>query len=721
MYANFRRFSVSFAPEKGTFSIFYEGMGEIVREGRIAQLLSVREPQVTLADYAAPVLSVKREDSFSELTVSWSGAAMNRQNVSLSFTLTAKDVTVYVGGEGTAKVALEGLLRWGAHDQKETMAVSLNGSSRVLRAAYGPAAGTQDNALFDRDTDAALIFGTSGRFRMRYDWDADCYAFAMNTMGQDYGRAFTIRVEKDVYARRFDIDYRKLPENSAFRTPPVGWMTWYAVQFDAGEKTVLENTKWQAENLKKYGADTIWVDWEWYHRDFSSTGPEGVDMYHPDPVSYPHGLAYVAEKIKEAGFIPALWVGPTCDPTENEEIRACPDVVLSRQPAWCGQYFLDPTHPKFLAEMLPRMLRQAPEWGYRAIKWDCLPGTAWVVDEHHDETADPALSTREAMLNMFRKAREILGEDYYMLYCSGSTERDMELACSCFHAMRIGGDIFRWQEFISQCIDRVFKYYMLHTVVCNNDPDNVVLREKVNTYDQALTRAAFVSLTGLPFTLGDNLPQLPEDRVELLRRSIPPVPAHPMDIRTGKSDGKTVIVDLNIERPDLRGTVADVINLSTELSTVRVSLKADLGLDDGAYYVYDYWNRQVLGVFTEDFEVELRPCASRIFSVKPALEQPQVLSTSRHIAQGALDILRVRWDAEKQALIGTSQGIGGEPYEIVVCTASELRVFREGNHTGTGEIESLGGGVWRCTFRPAQDGPFDWEIAFTPKIRHTLD
>ena len=76
MYANFRRFSVSFDPKKGTFSIYYDGMGEIVREGRIAQLLSVREPQVTLEDYAPPVLSVKREDSFSELTVSWSGAAM---------------------------------------------------------------------------------------------------------------------------------------------------------------------------------------------------------------------------------------------------------------------------------------------------------------------------------------------------------------------------------------------------------------------------------------------------------------------------------------------------------------------------------------------------------------------------------------------------------------------------------------------------------------------
>ena len=717
MYINFRRYSLSFDLDKNRFSVWYDGMGEIVREVGIVELVSKREPQVTLADYAAPVAQVSRGDSSAELTVTWSGAAMNRQDVSLRFTLSKNGVTMFVGGEGTACVRFAGRVHWGDHDQKETMAVNLNGATRSLRSAYGPAASALDNALFDRDTDRAVVFGTSGKFRLRYDWQADCYAFSLDTMGWDFARAFSIRVERDVYARKFDIDYKKLNPNSTFRTPPVGWMTWYSVQFDAGEKTVLENTAWQKEHLKKYGADTIWVDWEWYHRDFSSVGADDLDMYHPDPVSYPHGLAYVAEKIAEAGFIPALWVGPTCDPRKNEMIERYPEAVLAHQPAWCGQYYLDPTHPKFLEEMLPRMLKQPLDWGYKAVKWDCLPNTAVVCDEQHDSKADPNASSREAMLGAFRKAREVLGPDYYMLYCAGVSERDMDLACAVFDAARIGGDIFRWEEFISQCVDKVFKYYMLHTVVCNNDPDNVVLREKFNTYDQALTRAAFVSLTGLPFTLGDNLPDLPEERVELLRRSIPPVPAHPMDIRSTASDGRTVIVNLAVERPDMRYNAVDVVNLSTEPATVRVSLGADLGLDEGPYLVYDYWNRAFLGAYAEDFEVELKPCASRIFAVKRAQAEPQVLSTSRHISQGALDIASVRYDADKKALIGDSNVVGGEPYEVVVAADEGLRVFGEGNHTTTTEIEDLGGGVWRCTFHPETDGPFHWEIAFTPKTR----
>lgn len=125
------------------------------------------------------------------------------------------------------------------------MAVNLQGAGRALRCAYGPAASIYDNALFDRDTDSAVVFETAGKLRLAYNWDADCYDFCFDTMGWDFARAFRVHVERDVYARSFDIDYKRVNPHSTFKTPPVGWMTWYAVQFDAGEKTVLENVQWR--------------------------------------------------------------------------------------------------------------------------------------------------------------------------------------------------------------------------------------------------------------------------------------------------------------------------------------------------------------------------------------------------------------------------------------------------------------------------------------------
>ncbi|MGI6174419.1 MAG: hypothetical protein ACOYI8_11085 [Christensenellales bacterium] len=719
-YINFKKYGVRFDLDRDCFSIYYDGMGEIVRDAKVTEMLSKRGPQPWPDGFDKPAfMGVSEYFDKMEMTVSYSGKKVCRQDVSITFTVSDNGVHTFIGGEGSACTKIEGTLNWGKHCQRETMAVSLNSSKPTLRSAYGPAAGAGDNALFDRDTDSALTMETSGRLRIRYDWEKDAYTFSFNTMGWDFARGLLFKVEKDVYERKFHYEYKKVNPNSTFKTPPVGWMTWYSVQFDAGEKTVLENTKWQEEHLKKYGADTIWVDWEWYHPDFSSQAPEGVDMFHPNPKAYPRGLKYVADKIKESGFIPALWIGPTCDGGKNEMLEKYPESLMIHKPMWCGQYFFDPTHPDYINEILPKMVKQAPDWGYEAIKWDALPATTGLCDECRDTRYDPEMSTREAMKAIFQKAREVLGKDYYMLYCLASNKRNMDLACTVFDAARIGGDIFRWSEFITECVDKVCHYYALHTVICNNDPDNVVIREKFNSYDQAVTRAAIVSLLGLPFTFGDNLVELPEERVEILRRSIPPVPAHPMDIRESRSDHMTQIVNLAIERSDMRYNVADVINLKDEASHVHITLAGDLDLDtDGkSFYVYDYWNKEFIGEVKDGFAVELRAHQSRIFAIHEVEDKPQLISTSRHISQGVLDVLSIKYDAENNMLVGKSKVIGGEPYEVIVCAPNDMRIFGESDKTSTNEHSHISENAWRLVYHPEQDGEFDWSVGFTPKTK----
>lgn len=716
-YANYKRWGVRFDEERGDFSVQLDGMGTVVEGARITRLVSARGPQVTRDDYAAPKVAFSRSEDSAGMTVSYAAGDMLRQDVGLTFTCSDAGVGLHVGGEGTMHVRIEGWLRWGDHDQTETMAVALGRQGYDLRSAYGPAASSVDNALFDRDTDSAFELSTSGYLRLRFDWEKGAYRFIFDTQGADYARALHFQLHKHVYDSLYQNGYKKANPDTTFRTPPVGWMSWYAVQFEAGERTVLQNAQWQAEHLKDYGADTIWVDWEWYHRDFSGVGADDLDMYHPDPVSYPNGLAHVADRIKELGFIPALWIGPTCDPRENELIQRYPEAVMTRKVEWCGQYFLDPSHPRFLDEMLTRMLRQTMEWGYQALKWDCLPNTLGLADACHDTVygAGEGMSSREVMLGAFRKAREFVGKDFYMLYCAGTTQRDMELACHVFDAARIGGDIFRWEEFITQCIDKVYKYYALHTVMLLADPDNVVLREKFNTLEEAVTRACMVSLLGMPFTLGDHLPDLDEERVKILQRSIPPLPSHPMDIRTGVSDGRFMLINLSIERPDMRYNVLDAVNLSGEQTAVTVDLDRDAHLEPGeTYLVYDYWRREYLGEASGTLRLEIGPHASRVLAVHPVLDVPQVLSTSRHVSQGAQDIVSVRYDAQARALEGVSKVVGGDPYEVVVHTPQGLVLFMEGNHMTSTKIEELGERTWRVTFQPEETGEFHWGIALQP-------
>lgn len=721
-YINFKKIGVSYDLENHTFDVMVDGMGCLVKNAKITSLAEKTGKTFSL-DHLR-LSEVKRlgaaqifggQDN-AALQIRYDHLELNRQPVYLTLCADDSGFACYFGGDGTMKVVLEGEAYLGDCDQSEIMAMAINRPGTDLRCASGPATSEADNALFDPYTDTAIEFETLGRFRFRYDWNSGGYRFVYETPDNDFSRFLKLRVRKNVYQTVFNFDYKKMNPDTVFKTPPVGWMTWYAVQFEAGEKTVLENAKWQADYLKEYGADTVWVDWEWYHRNFMGVCHEHVDMFHPDPKAYPNGLKYVADEIKKLGFIPALWIGPTCDPNKNELIEKYPDAVMIQQPEWCGQYFLDPAHPAFVNEILPKMLNLVQEWGYEAVKWDCMPHTLYYCDQTHERRREAGMSSREAMITAFRKAREVLGDHCPMLYCCSLSQRDIDLACTMFDATRIGNDVFRWEEFLAECVDKLYKYYPLHNVVLMTDPDNVVLRERYNNYNQALTRAAIVSLLGLPFTFGDVLHELPADRIEIIRRSIPPIPqVHSSDIRTCGPNHKHLLINLGVERPFGHWNVVDVANLTGEAAIVEVDFYIDLHLDlqEGPYLVYDYWKKRFLGRYDRRMKLELNPYESAILSVCSEREHPIVISTSRHISHGAYDLIDVRWDGEKGTLSGRSLVVGGEPYSVVVTgTKNKCAPAWHCNYTDTLEVEGAGDNVWRVTFHPEKSGEFEWTIGF---------
>jgi hypothetical protein len=53
-----------------------------------------------------------------------------------------------------------------------------------------------------------------------------------------------------------------------------------------------------------------------------------------------------------------------------------------------------------------------------------------------------------------------------------------------------------------------------------------------------------------------------------------------------------------------------------------------------------------------------------VLAVRPEQNRPQLLSTSRHITQGIVDIVEETWDAQTRTLRGRSKVVGGDPYEL---------------------------------------------------------
>jgi hypothetical protein len=713
VYANYKDLELIYDTASHTFEARWTPMGVILESARLVGADSCGEHVFGMDDFAqTKCRTLKHAGPGGNgilLEVRYTGRAKIKGDFALQFLLTADRLCVRCECSEEYSFCFEGWARWGAAPDTDTFAMCLNRSGTDLRAALGPAASASDDALFDRQTDTALAFTGCPTPGFRYDWDRKAYRFALHT-----DREFTVRIHRDLYANRFGIRYSPYNKNCTFPTPPAGWMTWYAVKFDACEEKVLENARWMAENLKPYGANTIWVDWEWYHRDFTGRHAPGVDVFNPDPTRYPRGMAPVAAAIRELGLIPALWIGATNDVNETDFMRENPDAVLCFRPSWCGSWFLDPTHPKVLNEYIPKAFAQLIDWGYEALKWDCMPITIQYCDENHNRFHDPSVSTEDAIRAMVQKARDTVGENYYMLSCSGDDFRQITMAMDIFDAMRIGGDIFKWDEFVSQCVARVMKYYTFHNIICLNDPDTLVLRPKYNRHDEAVSRVSLVGILGLPVNYGDDLPSLPADRVELLRRVTPALDIRPMDVRENTFDSHIVKASLAICRPYEQWSVAHVMNLDEKTAQVTLSLADDVHLETGdgiEYLIFDFWQKKYLGSSAQTVTLEVPGHGSRVLSVRRRIDRPQIVSTSRHITQGAAEIRSMGWDEEGLTLWGRSQTVAGESYEMFVRVPEGYQFDR--SRSDCVLFEHLSQDVFRVVFPVRGGGESDWRLGYS--------
>ncbi len=587
----------------------------------------------------------------------------------------------------------------------DVISVRMSKNLPVFRCSYGLGAAKYDNAVFDKNTDTAYV---AEGCTLGFDSEKNAYTIFCDTQ-------LKFRVEKDVYANKYHIKYAKISKNNTFKKDlPVGWMTWYAVKFNAGEKTVLENALFQKEHLKDFGANTVWVDWEWYHKGFDadSVRSDGVDTFNPDKEKYPNGLRYVSDKIREMGFIPSLWIGPTNETFETDYLKENPEVLLAKEQSWVGTYFYDITHPKFLEDFLPKALSKVDEWGYDAVKFDTLPICAQRCEEYHERLYNSEITTYEAYRNMIAKTREILGGDRYILSCSGDKRSDVLWAADMFDAARIGLDIFKWEEFLQNCVYRTMEFYPLHNVVLLNDPDNVVVRSEFNTLNQAISRATFVSLLGMPVTFGDAFCDLDEKRIDILKRIIPPLDISPKDISARIDKRDVCVTNLFVNRKFENYNVVSVFNTTDKKCEYTLDFENELELGGGKYHIYDFWDDKYLGTAREKISLSLDGCETKLLSVRQKKDVPQIISTNRHITQGAQEIEDMYFD--KNTLFVRARLVKNDKYKMAVYIPDGFKISDCG--TLKCEADKKCKNVKYFWIVPGKTGLFEFKIKFQKNL-----
>jgi len=712
-YLEYRNFALYFSEEDRTLSLYrVTGGGQLACFLENAELLvkGMDKRFHSARDYSSctvqslPDLKFTRPENnqYWEYEVHLSGGPGGLPEVVLGAAMHGDRITLCAL---TGSVHLRGVFRNGRGAGRHVFLLNRASSTAALRNAVGPADNPGADMLYNRLTDSAVRF--SGKTSVHFDWLQQEYVFSGRMQGSS---RLEFRFEQQIGQTIFRTRYwSPISRKHQFKTPPVGWMTWYAVRFAASEQVVLDN----AAKMKQLFADyndkiCIWVDWEWCHKALDGLGEPGVDVLHPRTDAYPRGLKYVSDEIKRLGMVPALWTGATCDGDWNEMLKKHPEYMLAKLVNWAGNLWVDLSHPEIEKEYIPRIFRQILEWGYEAIKWDCLLNSLRINDEYRAQRHQPDLSSEEAMHRLVKAARKVIGDKMYFLGCT-ACDRAALAANDIFDAFRIGGDVFGWKEFKENAVNRAFSYYPLHNTQNFLDPDTLVLREQYSTLEQARSRVTFFALTGMQLTVGDPVAELDSPRVDALRRAMPVAEIRPQEMLRKSVTGDTAVTVCTVARPFGSWYIAGVFNLGDEPRHVQVQLAETLNLPAGKYAGFDFWAQEFIGISETVIDLGLLQggsCAAlRLTKIEKV---PVLIGSTRHLLQGAIELKKCEFNARKNCLSGKISLVQNDPVALYFYVPEKFSVVPAANLCSTGLITKL-------VLSGAESKTVSWQIHFRPR------
>ncbi len=427
------------------------------------------------------------------------------------------------------------------------------------------------------------------------------------------------------------------------RHPPTGWCTWY--QFFGTDKASDTEANLALIEENDLPLDVIVVD-------------DGYQTAVGDWLSvndkFPDGIKPLADRVRATGRIPGIWTAPFGAAAGSRLFAEHPDWFIrddQGQPivAWRHQqstdcYALDPTHPGVAAWLAETFRTLRHEWGFGFFKIDFIFAAA-VPGRRFDPSATRANSLRRGV----EVIRQAIGDDAFLLGCGAPHS----VCVGLVDGMRVGPDVAPywspvWQDLSMPAQANAFRNSIarapFHSRLWFNDPDCLMIRRRGNDSSLLLNEVrSQVALTGLlgGLTLdSDDLTRVRPGRLSYLRQALPPtgVSARALDLFDNELP-QTLL--LPVEREWGRWWVLALINWGDE--TVETSVRlTKLGLPLDRYHVYDYWRRCYLGLARDEITIpNHRRHETAVLLIKPVIDQPDLLTSTFHVCQGAVEINRL--------------------------------------------------------------------------------
>jgi len=468
---------------------------------------------------------------------------------------------------------------------------------------------------------------------------------------------------------------------------PVGFMTWYSEKYGGAlnETAVIELSKYLADKFKDFGYGFVQIDDLWQNgqrrngpaKDFWKVNPKGP---------YKGGMKPVADQIRALGLTPGLWLLPFAidhkDPVLADQV---PLVVRTADGSpfetnWSGTA-LDLTRPEARLYVQGFIRQAVRDWGFGYLKLDGLhigmatrqtyPNRHYVEDNFGGAIfADKNRSNIQAGRMGLAAVREAAGPETFILgCCTPQNERSLGMTLGLVDAMRVGPDSgVNWSGVV-EGVRASSALYFLNGRVWWNDPDAIYARTRI-PLNEVQCFAGWVALTGMLNNQTDWAPDYTAERVDLLRRTMP---CHQLNsvrpVDLFENDPPQVWV-LNYDAGGVRRTTIGLFNWGDKDDDISVDAER-LGLrPDATYAGFEFWSSRMIPPFKGLLRERLSPRSSRILAVREIADHPLLLGTSRHVTQGAVDVMEEAWNASQQTLSGCGRVVGGNAYEISVLAAS---------------------------------------------------
>jgi hypothetical protein len=512
----------------------------------------------------------------------------------------------------------------------------------------------------------------------------------------------------------------------AIKLPPQldGYCTWYSSPHGGAsdQDHIVELADFTARELKPFGFDFVQID-DYWQEGKRRNGPAKVFVTNAPAGPYSRGMKPVAEKIGAMGLAPGLWYMPFAGDHEDPWFASRQDWFTKTADGkpysvkWGGSC-LDLTRPEVQAYIADVSRRVAQEWGYSYFKldglWVGLSAKLMYVQNAYkeDDLGEPAvfdgsLTPVEAYRKGFRTLREAAGPKTFILGCCVSQNmRSFGSSFGLVDAMRIGPDNGSDMEGLKRGPWHGANRYFLHGRVWYNDPDPLYIRPSIPLAHARLI-TSWVGLSGMLHTSSDWLPTIPAERLDLLKRVLPNhgLQARPADLF--ESDLPRI---WTLQKGDR--TIVGLFNWDDKKAAHIEYPLAKLGLDGAvAYNGFEFWSARPLPPLKDRLVVDLAPGSCRVIALRPAKNVPQVISTSRHITQGLLDVAQETWNGFAPKLTGRSTLVAGDAYELRVAVPAGFEA-KAVSCEGAEATLTSGPGLARVRMTSATSRDVNWTIKF---------